>query len=92
MISSMSSLLAYGAYAFSDAVIDSYGVDADILLHGPERWETFVQSHVRFNRVPGEGSGEGLGGLGAEQVPEGFWWRAGPGFNKASRRLCRRSF
>ena len=34
----------------------------------PEKvWDGLVQSQVRFNRVPdGEGSGEGVGGIGAE--------------------------
>ena len=38
-----------------------------------------MQSHVRFNRVPEEGSGEGLEGFGAEstgfpkKVPEKVW-------------------
>ena len=49
-----------------------------------------VQSEVEFNRGSGEGSGEGLGGFGAEpgQVQQGFgrrFWkrfrkRSGPGF------------
>ena len=31
-------------------------------------WEALVQSRVRFNRARREGSGEGLGGFGANQV------------------------
>ena len=33
----------------------------------PEKvWETLVQSYIRFQQVSKEGSGEGLGGFGAE--------------------------
>ena len=49
----------------------------------PEKaWEALVQSQVRCNRVPEkEGSGEGLGGFGAEpgQVQQGSGEGAGEG-------------